>query len=61
MTGEDKAEWQDLVRATVNCRVREITIVLHLIAVTICKSQISRITNPNPMSSHWKKVSCPYA
>jgi hypothetical protein len=27
-TGEDTAEWEDLVRAVVNCRVRELAITL---------------------------------
>jgi hypothetical protein len=51
-TGEDAAEWEDLVRAVVNCIVCELAIALQLLVVTICKCSINAITNPNPGCSH---------
>jgi hypothetical protein len=47
-TGEDTADWEDLVRAVVNCRVCELAIALWLLVVMICKLSINPITNPNP-------------
>jgi hypothetical protein len=51
-TGEDTADWEDLVRAVVNCRVCEIAITLQLLVVTFRKSSINPITNSNPVYSH---------
>jgi hypothetical protein len=51
MTGKDTADWKDLVRAIVNCRVCELVIVL-LPVVTICKWSVNQITNPTPICSH---------
>jgi hypothetical protein len=41
------------VRAVVNYRVCELAKRLSLIVVTICKSPINPITNPNPVSSRY--------
>jgi hypothetical protein len=43
---------EDLVRAIVNCKEGEVTLVLWLIVVAVCKSPRNPITNPNPISSH---------
>jgi hypothetical protein len=51
-TGEDTADWEDWVRAVVNCRVFELAIALYLHVVTICKCSVCPITNPNPVYSH---------
>jgi hypothetical protein len=51
-TGEDTADWEDLVCAVLNCRMCEWAIALLLLAVPICKSSINPITNPNPLYSH---------
>jgi hypothetical protein len=51
-TGKDTANWKDLVRAVVNCRVGELAIVLWLLVVTICKWSINTITSPDPIYSH---------
>jgi hypothetical protein len=51
-TGEDTADWEDLVRAVVNCRVCESAIALQLLVVTIYKWSTNPITNPNPVYSH---------
>jgi hypothetical protein len=45
-TNEGTADWEDSVRATVNCRVWELEIAL---VVTNCKCSINQITNPNPI------------
>jgi hypothetical protein len=36
----------------VNCRLCELPIALELLVVTICKTSINPITNPNPVISH---------
>jgi hypothetical protein len=41
-TGEDTEDWEDLVRAVVNCRVCEIEIVLYLLVVTNYLKQSER-------------------
>jgi hypothetical protein len=46
-TGEDTADWEDLVRAVMNCRVCELAIALYLLVVTICKCSISAVTYRN--------------
>jgi hypothetical protein len=51
-TDEDKADWEDLVSAVVNCSVCELVTVLHLLVVTICKWSVNPITNPNPIYSN---------
>jgi hypothetical protein len=59
MTGEHTADWEDLVRAAVYCRVCELAIALSLLVVTICKCSVNPITNPNPLHSHsfkWQYV-----
>jgi hypothetical protein len=43
-TGEDTADWEDLVCAVVKCSVFEVTIALDFIVVTICKS-VNPVTN----------------
>jgi hypothetical protein len=40
------------VHAVVDCRVCELAVALELIVVTLCKSLINPITNPNPIFSH---------
>jgi hypothetical protein len=45
-TEEDKADYDALLRAIVNCRVCDTAIAL--IVVTSLKSPINTITNPNP-------------
>jgi hypothetical protein len=40
------------VRAIVNCKVCELAIQLELLVVTIFKSQINPISNPNLVYSH---------
>jgi hypothetical protein len=57
MEAEESTLWEPLLGnivkcAIVNCRVCELAIPLQLIVVTISKSPINLITNPNPMSSH---------
>jgi hypothetical protein len=51
-TVENTADWEDIVRAVVNCRVCELAKALYLLVVTICKCSINPITNPNPVFSH---------
>jgi hypothetical protein len=51
-TGEDTADWEELVCAVVNCRVCELVISLWLLVVTFCGSSINPIINPNPIYSH---------
>jgi hypothetical protein len=55
-TSEDTANWEDVVRAVVNCSVCvcvcELAIELPLRVVTICKCTVNLITNPNPTYSH---------
>jgi hypothetical protein len=51
-TTDEDTDWKGLVRAVVNCRVCELTIVLQLLVVTICKWSINPVTNPNPVYSH---------
>jgi hypothetical protein len=43
MTGEDTADWEDLVHAVVNCRVCESMIALELLVVMICKWSINSV------------------
>jgi hypothetical protein len=50
-TGEDTADWEDLVRAAVNCWVCELAIALFAV-VSIFNCSINPITNPNPVYSH---------
>jgi hypothetical protein len=45
---EDTADWKDLVRAVVNCKVREFAIALLLIVFTVFMISINPTTNPNP-------------
>jgi hypothetical protein len=52
MTGDD-TDWEDIVRAAVNCRVCELG-TLYLLVVTICMRSINPIINPNPIYSHSK-------
>jgi hypothetical protein len=47
-TGEDIADWKDLVRAVVNYGMCELAVALDLIVVTVCKSPINPITNRTP-------------
>jgi hypothetical protein len=51
-TGENTADWKDLIRAVVHCRMCEIETALYLRVVTICKCSINPITNSNPVYSH---------
>jgi hypothetical protein len=51
-TGEDAADWEDLVRVVVKCRVCELAIALQLLVLTICEFSTDPITNPNPVYSH---------
>jgi hypothetical protein len=51
-TGEDMADWKDLIRAVVNCVVCEIAIALYLLVVATGKWLINPITNPNPNFNH---------
>jgi hypothetical protein len=50
--GEGIVDWEDLVRAVVNCRVCELALALQLLVVMIGKCSVSPITNPNPVYSH---------
>jgi hypothetical protein len=50
-TGKDTADWEDLVRATVNCRL-QICELLWLLVITGYEWSINPITNPNSVHSH---------
>jgi hypothetical protein len=50
-TSVKTADWEDLVRSVVNCKVYELAIVLEWHVVTICKCSINPITSPNPVNS----------
>jgi hypothetical protein len=47
-----KQQPEDLVRATVNYKVREFAITPQSIVVTVFKNQINPITDTKPASSH---------
>jgi hypothetical protein len=47
-TGEDTADGENMVRAVLNCRVRELAIEPWLRFLT----PINPLTNPNPVASH---------
>jgi hypothetical protein len=51
-TGEDAAEWKNLVCAVVRRWVYELARALYLVVVTICKCSVNAITSPTPVSSH---------
>jgi hypothetical protein len=51
-TGEDTVDWEDLVRAVVDCRLCELAIALELLRVAIFKSSINPITSPNHVYNH---------
>jgi hypothetical protein len=58
-TGEDRADWEDLVGVLVNCRACELAIALQLLVVAICKRSTNAITNPNLVYSHsytWQQI-----
>jgi hypothetical protein len=47
-----KTNWENLMCAVVNCWMCELAIALKLLVITICRSPINPITNPNPVHSH---------
>jgi hypothetical protein len=51
-TGENTADWEDLVRTVVNCWVCKLATAVKLLIVAICKLSLNPITNPNPVYSH---------
>jgi hypothetical protein len=51
-TGEDIADWENLVRAVVNCRMYALAIALQLHVVTICKCSVNPFTRPSHVYSH---------
>jgi hypothetical protein len=51
-TGEDTADWKDLVRVVVNFRVCKSAIALYLLVVMICKLSVNAVTNSKPVYSH---------
>jgi hypothetical protein len=51
-TGEDTTDWEDLVRAVVNCRLCELKIALQLLVVTFCNCIIQPIIDPNPVYNY---------
>jgi hypothetical protein len=46
------ADWEDSVRAVVNCRACKLATALLLLADMICKCSINTITNPYPVYKH---------
>jgi hypothetical protein len=55
-------DWEDSVRAVVNCRVHELAIALQLLVLTTCKWSKNTITNANPIYNYthsymWQLVS----
>jgi hypothetical protein len=51
-TGEDTARWEDLVCAAVICKEHKSVRLLEVVVVTVSKSPVNPITNPNPLPSH---------
>jgi hypothetical protein len=51
-TGDDTANWEDLMHAVVNCKECEIANALKSLIVTSFKSSVIPITNPIPIYSH---------
>jgi hypothetical protein len=47
-TGEDTADWEDLVHAVLNCRVCELVIALQLLVVMIYKCSINPLSIQTP-------------
>jgi hypothetical protein len=50
--GEDKADWEELMRAVENCKLWELVTAIELIIVPIFKVSIKPTTNPNSIYSH---------
>jgi hypothetical protein len=59
MTGEDTAEWEDLVRAVVNSRVCDFSTTLQVLLFTRYTCPINPITNPISLCSHLKRDRIP--
>jgi hypothetical protein len=53
-SGEDTADWEDFVRAVVNCRLYELATALQLLVVMSCvyKCSINPIADQNRACSH---------